>query len=110
MELFLIYSDYLLTEKLCPARAFSATITDMNFRIRISNFCTSNFTPYLYIKLDTLPNKCRKNFPQKNLLNLCIGSEEPVLLPLVPLTHGAVGWLYVGFEEFDGSLNLECLR
>ena len=27
--------------------AFSATITDMNFRIRIFNFCTSNCTPYL---------------------------------------------------------------
>ena len=27
--------------------AYSATITDMNFRIRIFNFCTSNCTPYL---------------------------------------------------------------
>ena len=26
--------------------AFSATITDMNFRIRIFNYCTSNCTPY----------------------------------------------------------------
>ena len=25
--------------------AYSATITDMNFRIRIFNFCTSNCTP-----------------------------------------------------------------
>ena len=28
---------------------FSATITNMNFRIRIFNFCTSNCTPYLLI-------------------------------------------------------------
>ena len=72
---------------------------------------------FLHIKLYTLfvhqtvhPTYMTENIPQKNLLNLCIGLEEPVLLPLVPLTHGAVGWLYVGFEEFDGSLNLECLR
>ena len=29
-----------------PARAYSATITDMNFRIKIFNFCTSNCTSY----------------------------------------------------------------
>ena len=29
---------------------FSATIIDMNFRIRIFNFCTSNCTPYLLIR------------------------------------------------------------
>ena len=28
--------------------AYSATITDMNFRIRIFNFCTSNCTPWLF--------------------------------------------------------------
>ena len=27
--------------------AYSSTITDMNIRIRIFNFCTSNWTPYL---------------------------------------------------------------
>ena len=52
MELFLIYSDYLLAENTLTSTrcklfcAYSATITDMNFRIRISNFCTSNCTPY----------------------------------------------------------------
>ena len=40
--LFLIYSDYLLAENTVS----STTITDMNFRIRMFNFCTSNCTPY----------------------------------------------------------------
>ena len=31
-----------------PARAYSATITYMNFRIRIFNFFTLNCTPYLF--------------------------------------------------------------
>ena len=31
--------------------AYSATITNMNFRIRIFNFCTSNCTSYLIIGL-----------------------------------------------------------
>ena len=42
---------------------------------------------FLHIKLYTLfvhqtvhPTYMTENFPQKNLLNLCIGSEEPVLL------------------------------
>ena len=53
MELFMIYSDYSLAENTltstrCKRR--SATITDMNFRIRIFNFCTSNCTPYLLIR------------------------------------------------------------
>ena len=47
MELFLIYPGcrYALpwAMRFC---AFSATITNMNFRIRIFNFCTSNCTPY----------------------------------------------------------------
>ena len=70
----------------------------------------------MHIKLYTLfvhqtvpPTYMTENIPQ-NLLYLCIGPEEPAWLPLVPLTHGAAGWLYVGFEEFYGSLNLECLR
>ena len=52
MELFLIYPGcrYALpwAMRFC---AFSAIITDMNFRIRIFNFCTSTVHP---IKLDTL--------------------------------------------------------
>ena len=48
MELFLIYSDYLLAENILTSTrfcAYSATFADMNFRIRIFNFCTSNCTP-----------------------------------------------------------------
>ena len=43
MGLFLIYSDYLFAENTLT----STTITNINFRIRIFNFCTSNCTPYL---------------------------------------------------------------
>ena len=52
MGLFLIYSDYLFAENTLTSTrfcAYSASITDMNFRIRIFNFCTSNCTPYLII-------------------------------------------------------------
>ena len=43
MGLFLIYSDYLFAENTLT----STTITNINFRIRIFNFCASNCTPYL---------------------------------------------------------------
>ena len=57
MELFLIYPGcrYALpwAMRFCALPFlsagdlwFSATITNMNFRIRIFNFCTSNCTPY----------------------------------------------------------------
>ena len=65
---------------LCCRKNQSATITNMNFRIRIFNFCASYCTPYLFchrMKIITLPLAplkknhylCRQKTDRKNLTN-----------------------------------------